>query len=215
MWSLVPTRLGWILALAVAIAGMLPVGRSLAAELVQNGEFDQNTLEWGFNSNLVEFAWDPLDVDNAATSGSVRVTSTETRLNVAVGITQCLVLPPGELFDFSGAVYVPSAQSETATVGYTLDWRAGDCGSRIELGLVGNAMETDAWELLESTVTPPDGAGSVSIVARITFAAKNDPDGAFTAHFDAVRLPEPSAWMGWLTVPTALFVLVQCRCHLG
>jgi len=186
-------------------------GGGVEAQLVDNGEFDQDVTGWGVNSNLVQPDWDPLDFGGSLESGSALVASTETRLNTAVGITQCIVLPATAPLDFHGAIFVPSAQSEAATVGYSFDWRAGDCGARVGLEIAGNAAGTDVWEMIEAIAAPPPDADSLVIVARITFAIKNDPDGPFQAHFDAIRLPEPHRATGAIAAVGTLGFLAPRR----
>ncbi len=178
---------------AFLLVATSPASPALADNVVPNAEFDVNLQGWNTPAIAVDAVWDPRDVDDSGASGSALVTSAETRLRTAVGLSQCVPLPAVDLLEFSGAVYVPSGQSEEAVVGYVMDWQEGDCNGRISLGLVPNAEGTDAWEILEETFEPPIGAGSVNILGFINFAAKNDPDGAFQAHFDSIRLvPEPS-----------------------
>ncbi len=196
-----------LLPCALAVATLVVTGRAGADDLVTNGHFDQDTVGWGTNSVDVAVEWDVLDVDASPTSGSAEVTSTDSRLNTAVGITQCLTLPVEEDFDFAGSIYVPSAQAETATVGYTLDWYAGTTcsGGRIFLEGVGNTTLTDTWEDFADRFRPPEGSRSVVVLGRIAFASKNQPDGAFTAHFDAISfVPEPGATLCFATLFMAL-----------
>lgn len=200
-------RLCWLGLCLIAIVA----GRDAEAQLVDNGEFDQDVTGWGINSNLVQPDWDPLDFEGSLESGSALVTSTETRLNTAVGITQCILLPAAAPLDFHGAIFVPSAQSEAATVGYSFDWRTGDCGARVSLEIAGNAVGADMWETVEAIAMPPPDANSLVIVARITFATKNDPDGPFQAHFDAIRLPEPHCAAGVIAAVGALGCLAPRR----
>ena len=154
-------------------------------------------------------------IKNASASLGESLKSAETRLRTAVGLSQCVPLPAVDRLEFSGAVYVPSGQSEEAVVGYTLDWQeGGDCNGRISLGFVPSAEGTDAWEILEETFEPPIGAGSVGILGRITFEAKNDPDGAFQAYFDSIRLvPEPSTALLHASALLVLAALAVGRKH--
>lgn len=178
---------------AFLLVATSPASPALADNVVPNAEFDENLQGWNTPANAVDAVWDPRDVDDSGASGSALVTSAETMLRTAVGLSQCVPLPAVDLLEFSGAVYVPSGQSEEAVVGYIMDWQEGDCNGRISLGFVPSAEGTDAWEILEQTFEPPIGAGSVNILGYIRFEAKNDPDGAFQAYFDSIRLvPEPS-----------------------
>lgn len=183
-----------------------------AIDIVTNGHFDSDTAGWSESAGDVEAVWDPLDVDGSANSGSAEVTSTDSRLDTELGITQCLELPVEETFDFSGAIYVPSGQAETATVGYSLDWDGGEACDvgRILLEEVGDASVTDTWETMDESFIPPEGARSVVVIGRIAFGAKDQSDGAFTAHFDAIAfdtialVPEPGATAGSAALCAAL-----------
>ena len=95
-----------------------------AENLVVNGEFDEDVVGWSTSSISVEGVWASLDFDGSGSSGSVLVTSTLEQLRVSVGVTQCVDFEPGQTLEFSGALYVPSGQSEAASVGYIMDWRA-------------------------------------------------------------------------------------------
>ncbi len=168
-----------------------------AENLVVNGEFNQDLAGWSTESASVEGVWAALDFDGSMDSGSVLVTSVESRTGISVGVTQCVEIPPGQPLEFSGALYVPSGQSEEASVGYIMDWREGregtGCGARVSLiGVNPESGVFDEWVFLEETLEPPEGAESVVIIGRINFAAKNDPNGAFDTYFDAVALPEPA-----------------------
>lgn len=175
----------------------MPLGAARAEDLVINGSFDENVSNWASNNSLIDHVWDALDADGSVSSGSALVTSTYTAPNVPVPMTQCIDLSTTGFHDFEGSIYRPSGQSEEADVGFMLEWITGSCGEggdRYGLTTLGNAEDTDSWELVEASLEPPVAAVSVIVHAWIRFSTKNEPDGAYQAYFDNIQfVPEPGA----------------------
>jgi hypothetical protein len=174
--------------LAASIVSISLAAPAAAQNLLQNPGFDTDLGGWTLVPGSGSIAWNALDADGKASSGSARLVTPSAEGSTTNSIHQCVAVAGGAGYVFSAKVF--RSQGALVTVFGSVVWHAGaGCSSFLEedtpLSLF--APGPGGWQTESATVDAPAGAGSAVVRLR----ARREDAGALVAHFDdAVFAPD-------------------------
>ena len=172
---------GAVLVFAVSIAP-----RTLAQNLVTNGNFDSNTTSWTF-AGIGSVGFSGLDVAGSGSSGSALLTNSGGIMSVY--IAQCVPIVGGNLYDIGAAVRIPSGGATgSAYVGYFF-YNGPSCSGANSGGFTPFISTLNTWTVTSSTnVLAPATAVSVEIALSVS---KSGATGQIQANFDRAFVGPP------------------------
>ena len=170
----------WFPLVAFALVAGMPAG---AQNLLQNPGFNEDLAGWSLIPGNGSIAWDGLDSNGSASSGSARVVTPSAEGETSSSIQQCVAVTGGSDYSFSAKVFRP--QGELVTVFGTVIWQEGaGCSSFLadDTPISLFPPGSGEWEEVSGTVTAPGDAES----ALVRLRARREDTGAKVAHFDDV-----------------------------
>ena len=207
------------LTLIAPIALLVAASTAQGQNLLQNPGFDVNLAHWmEADPVVVEDTWDPMDVDDSPTSGSLRQENLNEDGVTTSGVSQCVPVDAGQAYMLGGSTYVPSGQPAEGRAEIIGGWHdeAGCTGGFIggSFGFVGTSANFDDWFRFESEpIVAPDGAQALEVILG---CRKRDAAGTFVAFWDEVFvLPEPTSELLRAVALLAVAVLARVSALLS
>jgi len=195
MHASITTVVGAILVVSTA-------GSAAAQNLVANGDFTADILDW---QNLdATKQWSEFDPFADPLSGSLRISHTGN--GGTEFVNQCVAIEAGATYGFEFWSYALGPETNGVSEARLRWYMGASCGGAILESLIRQSSEQGVWTRASDVVAAPANAGSASIV----LGARKFGEGAtpeLLVHFDAVYLPEPGA----VAAAVAIAALVGLR----
>ncbi len=176
---------------ALSLAGLLVTflgsTNALAANLLDNANFDQTADEYSAY-NPITREWKAKDASDVALSGSMLVTNPKANMNS--GAVRCVgAVEAGKSYDLAARIFVPSGQQADGSIGLFVTWYDGpSCGGN-QLnggnGAYANLATKDVWQGVRSLakVAP---VGTVSARIYINVYNKAGSTGPLSGYYDDI-----------------------------
>jgi hypothetical protein len=191
-----PFRIVVIVSQLLIILAVVPAA---GQELITNGDFDTDLSNWFHTPETLgsSIAWDPMDVDGFATSGSARVGLDPAAAGNSFSMNQCVEVSEALLYEVGAWVFLPS----TAPLGETfvrVQWYDAPACDGNFLGStdITTFEIVDVWlDVSDVDIAPLTGAQSARLF--LTMIEDGSSSDHHVAYWDDVHfVPEPSGFLG-------------------
>jgi hypothetical protein len=176
------TRRHTLLALCLAGTAAAP---SLAQNLTTNSGFDTSLAGWLVSPGTAE--WSTPDAASQPTSGSLRLTNSNSGPDTGVVALRCVAVEPDTQYDVSVDFLVPAGQARSGYAYLTVSFYTDEsCSTLSALGAGFSSVSTrGSWQRRTGSLFTFGGARWAGLAP---VAVKNESGGEFVVHADNVLI---------------------------
>ncbi len=182
----------------LALALLLATPCAAQTNLITNGSFDEDVLDWEPIEDFMSIGFDPDDVDESEESGSAGVVFNPTLgFDTSGRVVQCVSVLPGRTYTGSASLLIPADQNRRGSAGLRVVWyESADCTNSVPGSGTSDFSDFEgAWtDLAPFDVVAPQGVFSAEVQLEVQ---KPVLGGTLAVLFDdVVFVPEPARSLG-------------------